>query len=118
MVTDAGTVAALSLLESAAANPPEPAAEFTVTVHVSFPAPVIDPLAQVSPLNVGRLDPLDAEGFNFRAKVSDVLPALAVSVAVCAELTAAIVAVKLELVAPGGIINPVAIVTALLLLDR
>jgi hypothetical protein len=50
--TVAGTVTAVLLLLSPTLTPPLPAAELSVTVHVSFPAPVSDPLLQDSKLNV------------------------------------------------------------------
>ncbi|HVN94254.1 MAG TPA: hypothetical protein VMT38_11185 [Terracidiphilus sp.] len=50
-VTDDGTATAVLLLESATANPLLAAAAFNVTVQMSVPAPVIEPLAQLSPLS-------------------------------------------------------------------
>ena len=52
-VTEAGTVTAELLLAMPTGNPPLAAATFSVTVQLSVPAPVIDPLVQVSPLNTG-----------------------------------------------------------------
>jgi hypothetical protein len=57
-VTDAGTVTAELLLARLTANPPLAAATFSVTVQLSVPAPVIDPLLQLSPLNTGTPVPL------------------------------------------------------------
>ena len=57
-VTVAGTVTAELLLARLTANPPLAAATFSVTVQLSLPAPVIDPLVQLSPLNIGRPVPL------------------------------------------------------------
>jgi hypothetical protein len=51
-VTEAGTVTALLLLARPTAKPPVGAAAFNVTVQLSVPAPVIDPLAHVSALSV------------------------------------------------------------------
>ena len=48
-VTEAGTVTAELLLARLTANPPVAAAAFSVTVQVSVPAPVIEPLEQVRP---------------------------------------------------------------------
>jgi len=57
-VTDAGTVTAELLLARLTANPPLAAATFRVTVQLSVPAPVIDALPQVKPLNAGVPEPL------------------------------------------------------------
>jgi len=111
-VTEAGTVTAELLLAKLTANPPLGAAAFSVTVQLSVPAPVMDPLTQVSALNTGTLVP------NCRTKVSATPPAFAVSVAVCAELTADTVAVKLAVVAPAATVTEAGTVTAELLLAR
>jgi hypothetical protein len=57
-VTDAGTVTAVLLLAKLTANPPLAAAALNVTVQLSVPAPVIDPLVQLSPFNTGTPVPL------------------------------------------------------------
>ena len=57
-VTDAGTVTAVLLLATLTAKPPLAAATFSVIVQLSVPAPVIDPLVQLSPLNTGTPVPL------------------------------------------------------------
>jgi hypothetical protein len=57
-VTEAGTVTAVLLLARLTATPPLAAATFSVTVQLSVPAPVIDPLVQLSPLNTGTPVPL------------------------------------------------------------
>jgi hypothetical protein len=57
-VTEAGTVAAVLLLARLTTNPPVAAAAFSVTVQLSVPAPVIEPLEQVSPVNTGTPAPL------------------------------------------------------------
>jgi hypothetical protein len=57
-VTLAGTVTALLLLARLTANPPVAAAAFRVTVQLSVPDPVIDPLAQLRALNTGTPVPL------------------------------------------------------------
>jgi hypothetical protein len=57
-VTVAGTVTALLLLARLTAKPPVGAAAFNVTVQLSVPAPVIEPLVQLSPLNTGTPLPL------------------------------------------------------------
>jgi len=50
-VTDAGTVTAELLLARLTVMPPLPAGELSVTVQASVPAPVIELLAQPSPVN-------------------------------------------------------------------
>jgi hypothetical protein len=57
-VTEAGTVTAVLLLARLTVNPPLGAAAFSVTVQLSVPAPVMDPLAQVSALSAGTPVPL------------------------------------------------------------
>ena len=57
-VTEAGTVTALLLLARPTANPPVAAAAFNVTVQLSVPAPVIEPLLQVRPVSTGKPVPL------------------------------------------------------------
>ncbi len=58
------------------------------------------------------------DAFNCKANVSAVPPALAVSVAVCAELTGETVAVKLALVDPACTVTELGTVTAESLLER
>jgi hypothetical protein len=57
-VTEAGTVTALLLLARLTAKPPVGAAAFRVTVQLSVPDPVNDPLVQLSALNIGTPMPL------------------------------------------------------------
>jgi hypothetical protein len=57
-VTVAGMVTALLLLIRLTGNPPLAAATFSATVQLSVPAPVIDPLEQVSPVSIGKPVPL------------------------------------------------------------
>jgi hypothetical protein len=57
-VTEAGTVTALLLLARLTAKPPVGAAAFRVTVQLSVPDPVNDPLVQLSALNTGTPVPL------------------------------------------------------------
>lgn len=52
-VTVAGTLTAASLLDRLTLIPPLDTFELSITVQASVPAPVIDPLLQESPLNVG-----------------------------------------------------------------
>ncbi|MFZ0745992.1 MAG: hypothetical protein WAM85_16395 [Terracidiphilus sp.] len=52
-VTEAGTAITALLLDKLTLNPPLPAAALNATVQASVPAPVIDPLVQVSALNTG-----------------------------------------------------------------
>jgi hypothetical protein len=57
-VTVAGTVTAELLLARFTWNPPLAAATFNVTVQLSVPAAIIDPLVQFSALNTGTPVPL------------------------------------------------------------
>ena len=57
-VTEAGTVTDELLLARLTVNPPVAAAAFSVTVQLSVPAPVIEPLVQLSPLSTGTPVPL------------------------------------------------------------
>jgi len=57
-VTEAGTVTDELLLARFTVNPPVAAAAFRVTVQLSVPDPVNDPLVQLSPLNTGTPVPL------------------------------------------------------------
>jgi hypothetical protein len=54
-VTDAGTLTDPLLLPNVTVTPPVGAAALSATVQLSVPAPVIDPLVQVSALNAGVL---------------------------------------------------------------
>ena len=56
-VTDEGTVTALLLLDRFTACPPVAAAALSVTVQVSVPAPVTDPLVQLRALNAALTAP-------------------------------------------------------------
>jgi hypothetical protein len=57
-VTELGTVTAPLLLPRFVINPPVAAAAFSVTVQLSVPAPVIEPLEQVRPVSTGIPIPL------------------------------------------------------------
>jgi hypothetical protein len=57
-VTEAGTVTAPLLLARFTVNPPVAAVAFNVTVQLSVPAPVKDPLVQLRPLSTGTPVPL------------------------------------------------------------
>ena len=57
-VTEAGTITAELLLARLTGKPPLTAAAFSVTVQLSVPTPVIDPLLQLSPLNTGTPVPV------------------------------------------------------------
>jgi len=111
-VTLAGTVTALLLLARLTVNPPVGAAALNVTVQLSVPAPVNDPLVQLRALTVGALT------FSWSPKVLATLLALAVRVTVAAVLTAETVAVKLAEVDPAATVTLPGTVTALLLLAR
>ncbi len=62
-VTEAGTETAELLLARLTVNPPLPAAELNVTVQLSVPAPLNDPVVQLSALSDGPLP------FNWMPKV-------------------------------------------------
>ncbi len=113
-VTEAGTVTDELLLARLTVKPPLGAAALSATVQESVPAPVIDPLTQLSEdrLVVG------AGAASCRAKVFDTLPELAVRVAVCAVLTEETVAVKLVVVEPAATVTEAGTVTDELLLAR
>jgi len=75
-VTDAGTLIAELLLARLTASPPLAAAGFTVTEQLSVPAPVIEPLVQLSPVSTGtpvppRLITVDAPVDELLASVND-----------------------------------------------
>jgi hypothetical protein len=55
-VTEADTVTAELLLVRLTATPPVDAAALSVTVQLSVPAPVIEPLVQVRPLRIGVVE--------------------------------------------------------------
>src|ERR1700722_14582880 len=119
-VTVAGKATAGLSLARFTTKPPLGAAAFSVTEQLSVPAPVIDPIAQFRPLNTGisvlPWPPLEA--FNCRKNVSATLPAPAVNVAVCTELTEATAAVKLAEVDPAATVTLAGKSTAALLLAR
>jgi len=69
-VTDAGTITAALLLERLTASPLLSAAAFSVTVQISEPDPVIDPVAQVRPFTIGTPIPVK---LTLRAWLSDEL---------------------------------------------
>jgi hypothetical protein len=56
-VTLAGTLTAELLLATPTANPPLGDGPISLTVQLSVPAPVIDELPQLSPINSGALEP-------------------------------------------------------------
>ena len=110
--TVAGRETAVLLLDKFTVIPPEGAADVSVTLQVSEPAPVTDALVQLIALSAA------VTAFSCTAKVFDTLPAVAVTVAVWAEVTAVTVAVKLALVALAGTCTIAGTVRAVLLLDR
>jgi hypothetical protein len=87
-------------------------------VQLSVPAPEIDPLTQVMPVNIGRAVPVWPDAFNCKAKVSATPSALALRVAVCAVLTGETAAVKLAVVDPACTVTEFGTVTAESSLDR
>ena len=74
--------------------------------------PYVDGEPEVDTVNVGTI------AFRFKAKISEILPSLAVRVAVCAVPTAETVAVNPALAAPAGTVTVLGTVTAELLLDK
>ncbi len=113
-VTAAGNVIAASLLDNPTLNPPLAAGPLRATVHTSVPAPVIDPLLQDSAVSV----PTDVGTFNCTAYVRDTPAALAVSIAVCFEVTVFTIAVNAALLAFAGTVTAAGNVTAASLLDN
>jgi hypothetical protein len=109
--TEAGTVTDASLLDRLTVSPPLGAAALRVTVQASVPAPVIAPLVQVNALSA-------TTGLSCTANDSETLPAVAVNVAVCIELTTAAVAVKLALVAFARTVTETGTVIDASLLER
>ncbi len=75
-VTVAGTATDELLLARLTVNPPVGAAAFSVTVQLSVPAPVIEPLVQLSPLSIGtpvplRLTPVEVPPEELLVRVSE-----------------------------------------------
>ena len=75
-VTVAGTVTAVLLLERLTLNPPAAAAAFSVTLHASVPAPVMDEFAQERAVRTGtpvpvRLIVLDAPEEELLERISE-----------------------------------------------
>jgi len=110
--TKASTVTAELLLARLTAKPPIGAAALRVTVQLSVPTPVIEPLVQFKAINTGTFE------LSCSAKVLATPLALAVSVTVCAVLTAETVAVKLAVLAPAATVTLAGTATAVLSLAR
>ncbi len=75
-VTVAGTATDELLLARLTVNPPVGAAAFSVTVQLSVPAPVIEPLVQLGPLSIGtpvplRLTPVEVPPEELLVRVSE-----------------------------------------------
>jgi hypothetical protein len=115
-VTELGTIAARLLLNRLTLTPPDGAAEPSDTMHVVVPAPVNELVPHDNALNVGAK--IDADPLRLMDVVSETDPCVAVSVTVCDEVTAAIFAAKLTLVAPEGTVTETGTDTDLLLLAR
>ena len=92
-------------------------AEFSVRGNVDAVFTVTLPNARLAGLIV-NCELATAAGFSCRAKVLEMLPALAVSVTACVDVTDDTVAVNPALVAFAGTINVAGTVTAALLLAR
>ena len=95
MVTEAGTITALLLLDKLTVVAVV-AAAVSVTVQESVPAPVSELLLHESALSAGGVDVVD--GFNCSVVVSETPFEVAVSVTVCVALTDDTVAVNGSLV--------------------
>jgi hypothetical protein len=113
-VTLAGTVTAVLLLVSVTPVPPDGAAELNVTVHDVDPAPVNELVPQESELREGAGE--DDELLRVSDVDFEVVPLIAVNVAVWDVVTADTVAVKLTLLEPDGTVTEEGTETALLLL--
>jgi hypothetical protein len=111
-VTDAGTVTDELLLDRFTPNPPVGAAAVSVAVQASVAAPVSELAVQLTALSAANTV------LSCRAKVFVTPLADAVSVAVCAVVTADAVAVKAALVAPAATVTDAGTFTDELLLDR
>jgi hypothetical protein len=112
-VTDAGTTTDALLLPRVTTRPPVGAAAVSVTEQVSVPAAVYEFVVQLSVLRIALVGAVSRI-----ANVLATLPAVAVSVADCVEVTAATVAVKVAEVAPEGTVTDAGTTTAASLLPR
>ena len=121
--TEAGTVTAELLLARLTTNPPLAAATFSVTVQLSVPAPVIDALLQVKPLNAGvpeplRLTTVDVPLEELLVKVNDPVSAPAAVGSNCIVSVAVELGLRVsgnvapETVKPGPATVPALMVTA------
>ena len=115
-VTLAGTVTALSLLDTVTLSPLDGAAEVKDTVQAVEPAPVNELLPHDKALTEGASG--DADPLRLIDVVCEMVPAVAVSVTVCEVVKLDTVAAKLALVAPEGTDTEAGTVTTLLLLAR
>ena len=115
-VTAAGTVTALLLLATVTLMPFEGAAEVSDTVQVVDPEPVNELLPHEKELIEGVT--AAAAPLRLIEVVFEVVPWVAISVTVCAEVTADTLAVKLALDAPDGNVIEAGTVTEPLLLER
>jgi len=109
-MTFVGTVTAGSLLESATVLPPGGAGPDSATVPVEDWPPSTGVALKTRLLTVNPL-----AGFTVSVAVC-VPPSVAVMVAVCTEVTASVVSVKVPLVAPEGTVTDAGTVTAPVLL--
>jgi hypothetical protein len=112
-VTAPGTTTEGLLLERLTARPPVGAAELSVTVHASVPAPVNELAVQLKAFTTGL-----ACADSCRPNVFETPPALAVKVADPLVVTAATVAVNATLVAPADTVTEPGTTTEGLLLER
>ncbi len=112
----AGTVTALSLLDTVTLIPPDGAAELSDTVQAVEPAPVNELLPHENALIEGATG--EADPLRLIVVVFEVVPAVAVSVTVCAPVKPETVAPKLAFFEPEEMATLAGTVTAPLLLDR
>lgn len=99
-------------------------AEFTIRAAVPVEVSVIDCVTSEPTFTLPKVKEellalrVGTDAANCTAKLCAALPALAVSVTFCAEVTEEIVAVKPAVLAPAGTFTDAGTVTALLLLAR
>ncbi len=117
-VTAAGNVTAALLLDNPTRSPPLAAGALKDTAHSSVPTPVIDALLQVNALSVPAGGGVLVSLFRCKAKLLETVPALAITVADCAEATAVTLAKNAALLAFAGTVTVEGTFTAALLLNR
>ena len=106
------------MLDNPTFNPPLAAGALKATAHSSVPAPVSDALLQVNALSVPAGGGVPLSLFSCKVKLLETVPALAIRVADCAELTAVTLAMKAALVAFAGTVTVEGTLTAALFVNR